>query len=138
MAVGDAVFQVFQAFQTSISTFKCHMDVAKVDIECFICCNDNIRMFQAYVQSISVVSDTCFKCFHLDVAYIAMAAHACFKYLFSCVSDVSNLLQKWIWMSHMLLWLYKHVSRTCLNYFSYMLQMFHIYVLKVDQVLHML
>ena len=70
MAVGDAVFQVFQAFQTSVSTFKCHMDVAKVDIECFICCNDNIRMFQAYVQSISVVSDTCFKCFHLDVAYV--------------------------------------------------------------------
>jgi hypothetical protein len=28
-------------------------------------------MFQAYVQSVSVVSDIC-KCFHLDVTYVAM------------------------------------------------------------------
>jgi hypothetical protein len=32
--------------------------------------------------------------FHLDVAYVAMAAHTCFKYLFSCVLDVSNLCCK--------------------------------------------
>jgi hypothetical protein len=43
-------------------------------------------MFQVYVQSVLVVSDICFKCFHLDIAYVIMAAHACFKYLFSCVS----------------------------------------------------
>jgi hypothetical protein len=91
-----------------------HLDIAKVGLGCFICCNDNIRMFQAYVQYVSVVSDTCFKCFHLDVAcllwlhthvssvcfhvfqmfqiyfvkvdlnvaYVVMAIHACFKSIF--------------------------------------------------------
>jgi hypothetical protein len=70
------------------------LDVVKVDLGCFICCNDNIHMFQAYVQSVSVVSDVCFKRFYLDVAIVAMAAHACFKCLFSCVLDVSDLYCK--------------------------------------------
>jgi hypothetical protein len=59
-----------------------HLYVAKVYLGFFICCNNNIRMFQAYVQSASVVSDVCFKCFNLDVAYVAMAAHTCFECLF--------------------------------------------------------
>jgi hypothetical protein len=52
-----------------------YLDIVKVDLRCFICCNDNIRIFQVYVQSVLVVSDTCFKCFHLDVAYIALDTH---------------------------------------------------------------
>jgi hypothetical protein len=71
-----------------------HLDVAKVYLGCFICCNDNVCMFQAYVQSVSVVLDISFKCFHLDVAYVAMVAHAYFKCLFSCVSNVLNLCCK--------------------------------------------
>jgi hypothetical protein len=49
-----------------------HLDVAKVDLRCCICCNNNIRMLQTYV---SVVSDVCFKCF-------------------------IGILQKYIWMLH--------------------------------------
>jgi hypothetical protein len=71
-----------------------HLDNTKVDLGCFICCNDNIHMFQAYVQSVLVVSDAYFKCFHLYVACIAMVVHACFKCLFLCVSDVSDLCCK--------------------------------------------
>jgi hypothetical protein len=51
-------------------------------------------MFQAYVQSVSVVSDACFKCFHLDVAYVAMAAHVCFKCLFLCVQMLQTYVVK--------------------------------------------
>jgi flagella basal body P-ring formation protein FlgA len=40
-----------------------HLDVAKVDLRCFICCNDNIRMFQAYVQSVLVVFKRMFQVF---------------------------------------------------------------------------
>jgi hypothetical protein len=71
-----------------------HHNVAKVDLRCFICCNDNIHIFQVYVQSVSIVSDVCFKCFHLDVAYITIATQAYFKCLFSCVLDVSDLCCK--------------------------------------------
>jgi hypothetical protein len=86
MAIDDAVFKCFRRFRLMFQTF--HLDVAKVDQGCFICCNDNIHVFQVYVQNVSVILDVCFKCFRLDVAYVAMAAHACFKYLFSCVSDL--------------------------------------------------
>jgi len=42
----------------STTCFKCfrqmfHLDVAKVDLGCCICCNDNIRMLQS----------VCFECF---------------------------------------------------------------------------
>jgi hypothetical protein len=59
-----------------------YLDVAKVDLSCCICCNDNIRMLQAYVSKCF----RCFKCmfqvFHLDVTYVAMALPACFKRIF--------------------------------------------------------
>jgi hypothetical protein len=61
-----------------------HLDVAKVDLGYFICCNDNIRMFQAYVQCISVVL-ACFKCFHLDVAYVCYGYTCIFQvFVFMC------------------------------------------------------
>jgi hypothetical protein len=47
------------------------------------------------------------------------------------------MLQKWIWILHMLLWLYTHVSSRacfkCFICFSYMLHMIYLYVSKVDQ-----
>jgi hypothetical protein len=92
MATGDAVFQVFQMFQIYISNVLsgCYKRRSKM----FYMLQYNIRMFQAYVQRVSIVSDACFKCFHLDVAYITMATHTYFKYLFSCVSDVLDLCCK--------------------------------------------
>jgi hypothetical protein len=118
-----------------------HLNVTKVDLGCFIYCNENIHMFQGYVQSVSVVSNICFKCFHLDVTYVAMAAHTCFKCLFSYVSDVSDLCCKnrprccifCYGYTHMF---QEHVSNVS-SVFSYLLQIFHLYVSKVG-VLHML
>jgi hypothetical protein len=48
-------------------------------------------MLQVYVSSVSIVSDICFKCFIFDVAYVAMAIHACFKRMCSNVPDVFRL-----------------------------------------------
>jgi len=59
-----------------------HPDVAKVDLECCICCNDNIRMLQAYVSSVFRCFKYMFQVFHMDVAYVAMAIHICFKHMF--------------------------------------------------------
>jgi hypothetical protein len=62
-----------------------HLDVAKVDMRYFICGNDNIHIFQAYVQSVSIVSDACFKCFHLDVAYVCYGCTHMFQvFVFMC------------------------------------------------------
>jgi hypothetical protein len=47
------------------------------------------------------------------------------------------MLQKWIWMLCMLLWLYTHVSNVSSDLVC-LLQMFHLYVSKADVVLHML
>jgi hypothetical protein len=48
----------FRRFQLMFQVF--HLNVAKVNIGCCICCNGNMRMLQANVSS---VSDVCLKCF---------------------------------------------------------------------------
>jgi hypothetical protein len=63
VAVGNTMFQVFQAFSD---------------------------MLQAYVSSVSVVTDVCFKCF-------------------------IRMLQKYIMMLHMLQWLYMYIADVCSN-----------------------
>jgi hypothetical protein len=75
-----------------------HLDVAKVDLGCCICCIDNVRMLQVYV---SRVSDVYCKYFHLDVskvnvgvAYVAMAIHTCFKCFVCFQTYVENVLSK--------------------------------------------
>jgi hypothetical protein len=49
-----------------------HLSVAKVDLRC---CNGNICMLQAYVSSISGVSDILFQMFHLDVSKFDLLLH---------------------------------------------------------------
>jgi hypothetical protein len=49
---------MFQAFQTFVFQVY-YQDVAKVDMRCCICCNDNICILQAYVSSVSGVSNVC-------------------------------------------------------------------------------
>jgi hypothetical protein len=74
MVTGDAMFQaLFQVF---------HLDIAKVDLGCCICCNDIIRMLQAYVSTVLDVSEVCFMCVYMYVAYVAMPIHACFGRMF--------------------------------------------------------
>jgi hypothetical protein len=40
----------YKCFRLMFQVFR--LDVAKVDLRCCICCNDNIRMLQAYVSSV--------------------------------------------------------------------------------------
>jgi hypothetical protein len=48
-------------------------------------------MLQAYVLSVSDVSDVCFKCVYLNVAYVAMALPACSRCMFpTYVASVSS------------------------------------------------
>jgi hypothetical protein len=78
------------------------LDVSKVDLGC-VCCNNDIHMLQAYVSSVSYISNVCFKCF--------------------------------IWMLHMLLWLYTYVLSICFECFKcfrLMLQVFYLNVAQVD------
>jgi hypothetical protein len=74
------MFQVFQLFYTY---------VLSVLSGCCICCYDYARMFQAYVSNVSDIFRFMLQVFHLDiaqvdldVAYVAMAIHACFKNMF--------------------------------------------------------
>jgi hypothetical protein len=120
-------FKCFMRFRLMSQVFR--LDVVKVDLGCFICCNDNIHMFQAYVQRISVVS-ACFKCFHLDIVYVCYDYTCIFQvFVFMCFRCFRLILQKWIWILYMLLWLYTHVWRAyfkCFICFSFMLQMFYL------------
>jgi hypothetical protein len=63
----------FSCFQLMFQVF--HLSVAKVDLRCCICCNGNICMLQAYVSSISGVSDILFQMFHLDVSKFDLLLH---------------------------------------------------------------
>ena len=63
--VSDLCF-MFQVF---------HLNVAKVDMECCICCNGNICMLQAYVLIVSCVSDVYFKMFHRNVSKVDLVLH---------------------------------------------------------------
>jgi hypothetical protein len=117
-----------------------HLDVAKIDLGCCIRCNDNIRMLQAYVFK-------CFKhmfqVFHLDVAYVAMAIHAYFKYFtyFRHMLQVtSGCCKSRSGCCICLIWLYTCFKRIfqVFIFFRRILQVFYMYVAKVDLVLHML
>jgi hypothetical protein len=67
-------FKCFMRFRLMFQVF--HLDVAKVNLRCCMCCNENIRMLQAYASS---VFRRMFQVFHLDVAYVAIALPACFN-----------------------------------------------------------
>jgi hypothetical protein len=92
VVANDVVFQVFYAL------FKVyHLDVAKLDLKCRICCSDNISILQTYVSSVSNVSDVCFKCVHLDVAMtLTPCLYVCFKWFICSILmlQMFHLLQK--------------------------------------------
>jgi hypothetical protein len=74
-------------------------------------------MLQAYVSSVSDVSEICFKCFHTDVtkvdqdiAYVAMVVHVYCKRMFPMFLLFSDVVA---------------------SVFIWMLQMFHTYVASV-------
>jgi hypothetical protein len=46
-----------------------HLYVTKIDLRCCICYNDNIRILQVYIFSVSSVLDM-FQMFYLNVAQV--------------------------------------------------------------------
>jgi hypothetical protein len=56
------------------------MDVAKVNLRCYICCNNNIRMLQAYIFKCFRYFRRKFQTFYLGVAYTCMLQ----AYIFKC------------------------------------------------------
>jgi hypothetical protein len=94
-----------------------HLDVAKVDIGYCICCNDNIRILQVYVLSVSGVFRRMFQVFYLDVAYVVMTLHTYFERVFKVFhmfhTYITSVLSRCCisrFRCHMLLCLYTHVS----------------------------
>ena len=47
-----------------------NLNAVKVDLGCCICCNDNIRMLQAYVFECFNCVKSMFQVFHHDVAEV--------------------------------------------------------------------
>ena len=50
------------------------LDVVKVDIGCCVCCKPMFQVFQVFRRV--------FQVFCLEVTYVVMAIHACFKRMF--------------------------------------------------------
>jgi hypothetical protein len=63
----NVVFQV-RHFRLMFQVF--HLNVAKVDLGCCICCSDNIHMLQAYVFMCFSCFKSMFQVFHHDVAEV--------------------------------------------------------------------
>ena len=81
MLKANVCFKYFKYFRGMLQVF--HMDVAKVDQRCCICCNSCTRMLQTSIPNVSsVFSDVCYKCVYLDVAYVS---HICFLCMFKIV-----------------------------------------------------
>jgi hypothetical protein len=60
-AIWPPATSCFRHFRFMFQVF--FLNIAKVNLGCCICCNGNIHVLQAYVLSVSDVSDICFKCF---------------------------------------------------------------------------
>ena len=104
-----------------------HLDVAKVYLRCCICCNDNIRMLQAYVFKCFICI---FQVFHLDVTKVDLDvanARMSQEYVLS-VSGVSYVCCTcFIWMLHMFCNGYTHMFLSVLR----CLQVFQTYVVAI-------
>jgi hypothetical protein len=84
-------------------------------------------MLQAYVSSVTVVSDVCFKYFHLDVAYVAMAIHACVQEHVSSASPVFRRMLQVFYLDVAYVGndYVASVYSECFIWFRCMLQLFH-------------
>ena len=110
------MFQVFQMFQTSVSS---------VSSRCCICCYGYTCMFQACVSNASDVFRLILQMFHLDIvkvdldiAYVAMAIHTCFKTMFQVFHMFSDVCCKcFIWMLQVYVPNVLSVSDICCNCF---------------------
>ena len=66
-----------------------------------------------------------------------MIIYVCCKRTFLSVLGVSDACFKcFIWVLHMLLWLYTHVSSVCFRCFKLMLQLFHLNVAYIAMAIH--
>ena len=135
MAIGNAVFQVFQGVsdmcKSMFQMFQlCQMYVSSVSYRCCksrsgccICCNDCTCMLQVSAPNVSsIFLDLCCKCVYLDVAYVSHICCNCFiwmLYMFAIVFQV---------FSRVFAYVQAHVSNVssisyvCCNCFIWMFQ----------------
>jgi hypothetical protein len=103
-----SVFKCFMCFRLVFQVF--HLNVAKVDLGCCICCKLYVwcePMFQEFQTFVSNVLSGCFKTRF---------------WCYTCCNGYTRMFQAYV----------SSVS----SVFIFMLQMFHLDVLKVDRVLH--
>jgi hypothetical protein len=83
-----------------------------------------LQWLYTYVASVFFKCFSCFHldvaCFHMDVAYVAVAIHVCCKCMFQMFYLFQDIRCKcFIWMLHMLQWLYTYVTNVCFNCFTF-------------------
>jgi hypothetical protein len=119
------VFRMFYRYVASVSygvIAKLDRDVADATMLILVCCKLLFPMFHLFFSNISC------KCIYLDVAYVSHICCKCFIWMcyvyngFKCFSDVLQMFQTYV--SNVLFVLRR------------MLEVLHLNVLKVDQVLH--
>ena len=101
-----------------------HMDVAKVDLGCFICCKCFRDMLQKFVQNILSIPDVCCKRFDLDVSYVLyICCNRMFQmfHLFqSSVAASVFMLQVASVLSVSCICLHTYVVSVCIRCFIYL------------------
>jgi hypothetical protein len=134
------VFQVFHRYITNV-LYRC----CKSRSKCCICCNSYTSIFQVYVLNVLPVSNVCCKCFYLDVVKVDLNfEYTCMLQVY--ILSVSYVCCKcFIWMLHMFAMTFKCFPGILQLFQTYVAsvsavfgRLFHLCVIKVDLVLHML
>jgi hypothetical protein len=109
------MFQVFQTFQMYVASVLdgCY----KSKSGCCICYNCCTHMLQASVPNVSAVFIWMLHVFHLDVAYVAVVIHVCYK----CILQMFHLL-------HMYIAIVLYGCYICSSNYTHMLQAYVSYV----------
>jgi hypothetical protein len=107
--VASVCFKYFSCFKRMLQVF--HLDVAYVAVTIHVCCKCVLQMFQLFHLDVA--------CFYLDAAYVAVAIPVCCKCMFQMFHLFQMYVARFIWMLHMLLWLYTYVVNVCFNYFTW-------------------
>jgi hypothetical protein len=139
---------MLQPFRISVTIVD--RDVAKVDRDIANVAMDYAHMFQVYILNVSSVSVVYCKCFHLDVAKVALdVAYTCMlqAYVLSVLGVSYVCCKCFIWILHMFVMVFKCFFGSFCKCFIHMFQVFQrllFYVgtvtsgcLKVEWVLHM-
>jgi hypothetical protein len=124
------MFQVFPMFQRYVASISYRYYKSRSG--CCICCKCFIGMSQAFVQSVSSVSDACYKHFDLDVSYVP---HIYCKSMFQMFQLFHSYIAVSIFMLQVfylnVAYVFTHMLQVYVSNISfasdlYCIQMFHI------------